>query len=254
MNERVEQFHRVLDRMSLVEPASPELQEHIRRIKSTQFRKTLKRAGAYSLSFALISYVYFALKKAGISISIYKSAAIVALGSSITAASIGVGAYVAVKKITAPEEDIKIEKVLQKEKITASVSVPEKKETAVPDSLEMIRKRIGVQLFDSANVEDSLPGRVTDAIAGDLAARRGAGYVINRREEKSGKRAGMILKGSVEFLDGVYTVSAKVVDVQTSRVVYYTSETAASEKEIDGACGRIAKKIAASPAVPITEK
>lgn len=257
MNERIEQFQRVLERMQFVEPASPELQEYIRKVKRKQFRKTLKRTGAYSLTFTLVSYIYFTLKKTGISITIYKSAAILALGSSITAVSIGAGAYFAVKKLTSPVEEIRIEKILQEEKV--AVLTPEiiKKETAAKespaDTLEKIRKRIGVQPFDAANVDGSIAGRVTDMIAQGLIAIRGLDYVVNGRKEKKEKRTGMVLKGSVELFNGMYTVTAKVVDVQTLKVLYYTSESAASKDDIDGACARIAKKIAVSSAVPRTE-
>ena len=257
MSERIEQFNRVLDRMGFVEPASPELQEYIRKVKLKQFRKTLKRTRAYSVAFALVTYIYFTLKKMGIGITIYKSAVILALGSSITAASIGAGAYFAVKKLSAPAEEIRIEKILQEEKIAAPGTESIKKETAAAqspaDTLEKIRKRIGVQPFDSANVDGSMAGRVTDMIAEGLIALRGIDYVVNGRKQKKEKRSGMVLKGSVEFLNGVYTVTAKVVDVQSLKVVYYTSETAASEGDIDGACARIAKKIAGNSAVPRTD-
>lgn len=253
MSERLEQFGRVLDRMGFAEPAPPELQEYIRKIKRSQFRKTLKRTGAYSFTFALVSYIYFTVKKMGISITIYKSAAILALSSTITAVSIGAGAYFAVKKITAPKEEIKIEKVLQEEQIALPASEPAKKNGDSADTLEKIRKRIRVKSFDSANVDGAMSGRVTDAIAGGLASLRGIDYVVNSRKEKSGKRTGMVLKGSVEYLNGIYTVTAKVIDVTTARVLFYTSESSASEDDIDGACGKIAKKIASSPAVPSTE-
>ncbi len=252
MSERIEQFSRVLDRLGFAEPAPPELQEYIRKVKRRQFRKTLKRTGAYSLVFILISYIYFTLKKIGISVTIYKSAAILALGSSITAVSIGAGAYFAAKKIIAPAEEIKIEKIQQEENVTAAVPVPVKKEPDNADTLENIRKRIGVQPFDAANADVSMSVRVTDMIAAGLAALRGADYVVNTRREKSGKRTGMLLKGSVEFLNGEYTLTAKVVDVQTLKVIYYTSETAATENDIDSACSKIAEKIFRLSAVPGT--
>ncbi len=257
MNSNVEQLYNVLDKYKFVEPASPEVQRHIRKIKKAQFKKTLKRTASYSLTFALIGYMYFTIKKLGIGITIVKSAAILAAGSTVAAVSIATGTYYTVKHITVsePEQEIEIEQIIEQESIVPIKGVSPVKQRAVKkeepkDSIEVIEKRIGVQPFFAENVENTTAHMVTDKIAEEIARLRGKDYVVNYRSIKD-KRSGIILKGSVEFLDGTYTISAKLVDVKSLKLLYYTTETVKSLGEIDEACVRISGKIAGSASLPV---
>lgn len=56
----------------------------------------------------------------------------------------------------------------------------------------------------------------------------------------------MMLLGSVETADRGYSITARVVSVKDSRILFYDSETAVSEQDMDGACDRLAKKIYAA--------
>ncbi len=257
MNEAIEQFHKVLENLSFVEPASPELQKHIRKIKRRQFKKILKKTAAYSVTFICISYIYFTLKKLGISVTIAKSAAIFAVSSSVAAVSVAGGSYYAVKKIVAPEVEQEIEKIIERE-----AAGPEKKkdinkrEKIDPkknaDTVDIIKKRIAVQNFDVENANNIIAQKVTNKILEELAQIRGADYVVGYSKGKTDKISGMTLIGSVEFLNNLYTITAKVIDIKTLKVIYYASEISESEEGLNSACEKISKKISESPDIPRT--
>ncbi len=62
----------------------------------------------------------------------------------------------------------------------------------------------------------------------------------------------MVLKGSVEYLNNAFTVTAKVIDIKTLKVIYYTSETAENKEGLKTACINISRKISESAKIPVT--
>ena len=110
----------------------------------------------------------------------------------------------------------------------------------------VIEDRVGVQASTGVNLPVSRASGVSDSLARSLAALRGGDRVVNLRFGRAGKKSGMMLLGSVESADGAYSITARVVSVKDSRILFYDSETAVSEQDLDGACDRLAKKIFAA--------
>ena len=242
----VSKFNRVLLKYRFVEPVPPEVRRHIRLNKGRQFGITLKRAGAYSILFALISHLFFTLRKYGIGITIVKSALLLGILSLFTAAIITTGVYWFVIR-SSPESPLykeiddsigSIGSIIEKPATTAA---PEEKD--IVESPAVIENRIGVQPFHAENCPAALALSASDRMAGTLSSLRGRELVLNLRTGRAGRKSGMMLFGSVDFLEGAYTVTARVVSVKDSRILYYDSEIAGTENDIQAACDRLSRKI-----------
>lgn len=252
MKDNAEIFSDIMTRFRFTEPVNPGIQEHIRRIKSSQFKKTLKRAGGYSFAFGLTAWLFFLLKKLGINVTIIKSAAILTLSVSAAGISAGAGVYQAVKYFVKPQEKAgQIEAPLRENipAVTDAVKETAPESPDIPESL-IIKSRIGIQMLSAENTEKRLAGRITNTLAAELSGLRGADYVANYAKQKEQRKSGMILKGSVEFLNGTYNINVKLVDVNTLKILFYTSEAFRAEDDVKDACRKIAERIAEAREVP----
>ncbi len=243
MNTDTSQFAEVLERYGFAEPIPPEVQKHIRNIKSEQFIRTLRKAGKYSFIFGIVTSVFFAIKKMGVGTTIVKSALLVFASAVISLTILSSGIYLSFKFITAPEERIeeKREDVVQSGDggIDKRIIHEKKARREIPEGV----MQLGVQPFVAVNVKGRIALLAADTIAKKLVELSGSSRVINMRRGREGGRIGLMLLGSVEDLEGTYTITAKVVGVRDSKIVFYTSETVRSIDEIPAACTRIAERI-----------
>jgi len=244
MSTDTSQFAEVLKRYGFVEPILPEVQMHIRDIKREQFVQTLKKAGGYSFIFGIITSVFFAIKKMGVGTTIVKSALLVFASAVISLTILSSGIYLSYKYITAPEEktEEKREDVVQSGDAGIDKRIIREKKTRreIPEGVMLL----GVQPFVAVNVEGRIALLAADTITEKLVELRGSSRVINmRRRRREGRKIGLMLLGSVEDLEGTYTVTAKVVSVSDSKIVFYTSEVVHSIDEIPEACTKIAGRI-----------
>lgn len=243
MSTDTSQFAEVLKRYGFVEPILPEVQMYIRDIKREQFIRTLKKAGGYSFIFGIITSVFFAIKKMGVGTTIVKSALLVFASAVISLTILSSGIYLSFKYITAFEEkkEEKREDAVQSGDAGIDKRIIREKKTRreIPEGVMLL----GVQPFVAVNVEGRIALLAADTIAEKLVELRGSSRVINMRRRREGRKIGLMLLGSVEDLEGTYTVTAKVVSVSDSKIVFYTSEIVHSIDEIPAACTKIAGRI-----------
>jgi len=239
-NVTIDQFNRLMEKYRLTEPLPPHVRRHLRKSKRRQFIIILKRTSGYSALFVLISNVFFTLKKFGMAITIVKSAIIIVAAALLTAGAVTMAVYFLV-----------LQNVPDPEAVTGvrdSVIGTEDRDRALKDEppaepMSVIEDRIGIQAFSGVNLPVDRATGISDRIAGELSALLGESRVINLRVGRGEKRSGMILLGTVEESNGSFSIIARVVNVKDSVILFYDKETAASEGDIDGACGRLAKKI-----------
>lgn len=231
-------FGELLLKYRFVEPASSEVKEHIRREKRRQFKKTLRRAGGYTIIFGLIADLFFRLKRAGIPATIVKSAVILGILATLMTASVVSGVYLLLTRYF-DATDIMRNGTTAVDKAVAPVG--EKNE--VIEAPKVIEDRIGVKAFTAVNLPGTRAIAVSDSIAKSLAGLRGRDRVLNLRYGRGGKKSGMMLFGAVEEVEGVYTITVRVVSVKDSRILFYDVETAKSESEIGVAADRMAQRI-----------
>lgn len=232
-------FEEVLLKYRLVEPVPPVVHDHIRKEKGRQFKRTLRRAGGYSVLFAMVSDLFFALKKLGLPVTIVKSAAILGILAALGAVSVTSGIYLLVTGLAKPPAAIReVPRTLPGKQGGAG---DEAREAAEP--MEVIEDRIGVRPFQAVDLAEARAIGLSDRIAGRLARLRGGDRVINLRHGRRGKKSGMMLFGTVEHVEGMYTVTARVVNVGDARILFYDTETVATEDEFEAAGDRLAEKI-----------
>jgi hypothetical protein len=245
MQDNIIKIDELLTKFYLKEPASADVQRHIRKIKRSQFKKILKRAGAYSIVFGAIAGVYFSLKKLGIVISIYKSVIVVIAASTLAATGVTFGTYRIYKHVFVPEINKPVDIIWTS--IPMDMEIPKEKDTIqrkenVSKNID-VKKIIGIQAFSAEGVEAGLSRKAFNKIYSELGRLRGSNY-IKDISKPDAENAGMALKGSVELLDGIYNVSVKIINVKNLNILYYNSVKANKVEEIDSACIKLSKEIA----------
>lgn len=266
MTIQSQQLDELLVKLKLVDPLPLNIQKYIRRTKSREFKTTLKKAGGYSLLFGIISFIFFLLRRFRISITIVNSAILLAVGSLFLLGALAAAIYLSMK-----DEIIPLEQILKTSMGLSGKVIPKKehgassykrtnekvtaKEDSEPGEIKEdfadIEGRLGIKLFKEEigdqegriNISEGVSEVVTDKIAENLSVLRGNTRVIDFRLEKSDKRVGMMLFGSVEFLEGNFIIHARIVKVNNRKIIYYTSETINSRDEVDAACSAISKRI-----------
>jgi hypothetical protein len=88
-------FYEILKKYGLIKPVPEEIQKRILKVKKKQFRETLKKAGASSFLFVVISHLFFIIKRCGFNVTMAQSAAIAGALSVVTAGIITAGSYAA---------------------------------------------------------------------------------------------------------------------------------------------------------------
>lgn len=241
-NASVKQFGQVMQKYRLADPVPAEVQRHIRDYKRRQFNKTLRRTAGYSSLFVLISNLFFTLRRYGLSITIAKSAILLGVLTMLTAAAFTTVLYwFVLKKVPDPKIVTKTADHVAREMGGESGTTDNSDTPSEPPAV--IEDRLGVQAFTGVNVPGATAAGVSDRVAKDLAALRGGERVVNLRYGRGNRKSGMMLFGNVESADGGFTITARVVSIKDSRILFYDSEGAVSEQDIDSACGRLAKKI-----------
>jgi len=226
----------VMEKYRLAEPVQTDVQRHIGIIKRAQFQKILKRTAGYSLFFALVSNIFFTLKKYGLGITIVKSAILLGIVTLVTAAAVTTGIYFLVARDIPPEKQLNVLEIM-----TDAVSVGPSEDPQEPPAI--IEDRVGIQPFTGIDFPAAGAARFSDRMARSLAALRGPDRVVNLRLGRGGRKSGMMLFGAVESAGGAHTVTVRVASVKDSRILFYDSETVQSEAELESACDRLAKKV-----------
>jgi hypothetical protein len=240
-NETLEQFSQVMLKYRFTEPLPEDVRRHLRTSKRRQFNLTMKRIGGYSTLFALVANLFFVLKRFGLGVTIVKSAILLGIAVMTTAGFFALTVYwVAFRG--APDPAALNGARERAVGIVSERAVPQVEEAA-QEPAAVIEDRIGVQAFSATNLPYSRAAGVSDRLVRGLAGLRGGDRVVNLRFGRGGKKSGMMLLGSVEDAGGVYVITARVVSVKDSRILFYDSETVRSEDLLEGACDRLANKI-----------
>jgi len=237
LNKDVEQFNTVLIQFKFKNPVQPSVRTYILENKSRQFKLILKKAGGYSILFALISHAYFFLQKFGISATIAKTLVITGL-TSVAATTIVVSGFFCFPELKAPLKD-KSEitnsqsgSLKQSEIITKSNS--DKKKPVHPEKI------ISIGEFIPFNLSIPHGEKIRLLLYDELSHLLDRDIII---EKQKSEKASIILKGSVGMINNKYTVTAKIIKPKTSQIIFYFSETTDSKKSLNKICVKIAREI-----------
>jgi hypothetical protein len=249
MRNDPELFEKLMRTFKFSQPVPPETRRRLSSNKKKQFMLVLKKSGGYTIIFGLIASLFFSLKKLGLGVTIAKTAVILALGTSAVVGLISLGVYTSVKDLML--KDVRDGAPPTEESGEAALPVSNTAAGSVAtDSAIHVAQWIGIGSISADSARDPESRAARKALVDELTRLRGKDYTIAIDERGGDRRYRMVLAGSIEARGEAYIISARISDVRDSRLLYYTSEEAASKELIPGACAALAKRIAR--ALPVT--
>ncbi len=250
------QLYAVLSKYRLAYPLPEEVQNYIYRDRKETLKSILKITGTAGMLFWLAVILNIVLKKLGITLTILQSKIILGVTICAIAASSSTGTYKAVKYVHSKiiQKDTEIEnKIRSHEGLPMPFYGQQKKKEIYGkdksinqqsnhdnDSAAIIKYRIGVQPFKGSDADQSQ--KVSDLIATYLENINGKNSVVNLRMGQ-GKNINLMLMGSLIRLGGAYSITAKLINVESGKLMAAISEDLESSDNIDSVCRKIAEKI-----------
>jgi hypothetical protein len=246
VNRSIDILQRLLERFRLTQPLPADIRAHVLATKRRRFVATLRRTGDYTVLFGASAWIFFTLRRFGIGISVTKSAFILTMAALTLAGAVSTGVYFAVVRALPRPGDAFIEKkdegMISHAPATEQSAVKSAVTDTPPEDPDVVRNRSGVALFTAAGAERDVVLKITDTIARELALLKGSDRIVSLRLGR--KKVGRMILGSVEKLEGSYTITARVVGVADSKIISFATENAATRDELEDAGRKIARELA----------
>lgn len=244
MNDNLNIFERILQRFSFREPVPGEARGFALYYKRKALELTFKHFGEYNVFYGMAMRAYFAAKRAGINLTISQVKIILLLGSFFAGAALAGAIYFYNYTGTAAETDggRDVATIIPQ---TFPVADPQK--IIKPETLsEKLRYRIAVEQFSGEAIDRIILNKITDKVADRLSVTAGKQSVINLRKGRREKNYNRLLSGSVERLGNTYMITARIIDIESSKVLFVTTEETDDAAEIDTVCEIISRKVQAN--------
>lgn len=245
MNNKSNKFERILQKFALRQPMPVKIQNYILDYKRTALMETLKEFGEYNIIYGYVLRLYYLSQRLGIGLSVAKAKVALALLSLIVVVILTTGIL-----LYAYFPNNNIEPLTPGKKIKNVYT--DKIETQKPVIIKHIKKkikkndlsfRLGIKTFNGKVVDKNVLNNITVKIAGELIKARGSDRIVELSKVRKRRNVNLLLTGSVEKLGSTYIVSAKVIDVERSGVVFVTDEIVDNIDMIDNACSKIAERV-----------
>lgn len=237
-------FDKLIKKYNLFFPFPKRMKKRIKKSRRKNYMDILKKTGHYTLVIGLASYIIFALKKVGITISVMYSATILFVTSLLLITSISVGIYFVAgymesKKIVVPiKEKIVEELTKNEEKIDI---VKQAKTEKVQKILQPIKfPIILIEKMQSANVDKKVANLVTGYLSKNLSKLRGSRSISSTVPKNDNY---VVLKSSLEYSSNVYTLNVKIYDTKNFEYILFLTETSNSIQSLKVICSKVAGEI-----------
>lgn len=246
MNSSIQTFDLVLEKYRFREPLPEADRRAALRLKSESLRRVLEANGRYGAAYGLVLWFFFRARKFGLKPTLVQAKALLAGLAMAAAVCAAGGTYAAVRFFTAPP-------IIQRsipevgDPIRAAAPViparnPAEGRTAAASAsgpaLDLV-----IDDFTGKKLDGTAREHITDLVTKQLAETRG--ITIGRASERNRNRSSrLLLMGSVDSFGEAYLIHVKIVDSETTRIVFSASEKAASAKDLERAASSIAGKIA----------
>ncbi|MFH0975872.1 MAG: hypothetical protein V1874_08835 [Spirochaetota bacterium] len=249
-------FEKLLLRFRFKQFLPNDVKVFIVRYEQKALIKTLQNFGEYNLIYGLAVRIFFLSYKLKLRFSIKQSKIILGIISIITAGILTAAILFSAEYIKNNNSELSDKSDSQilvdfsaeqdNSKHLKDIIKDENKaiqEKSILSDNKNVKYRLGVNLFSAKNIESSLSKTVTDNIHNELLRTLGQGKVIDLSKNQKGLRFNRILSGSVSGLGKKIIITAKVIDVGDSKVIFGVTETIDSANEIDVKCTGIAETI-----------
>jgi len=200
-----QEMQRLLDHYNLAMPITDDMLEHIARRMGPIYSSVVKKTSRYALISAIITGLFFLVKKTGIPLTFVKIAA--ALAISIPVATV------------------------------LYFSASWGKTPAAPLSYT-----VTIKPFTSSSLGRETGRLVTDRIHEKLNRLHNASY-SRIAEETIIKGTPWALIGSIEKPDSSIHIFIKIINARTSQIIFITEEQVSSLSELDRAVDRICRRL-----------
>ncbi len=243
MNDRLNIFEGLLNKFAFRESVPVEARRFALNYKRKALEITLKHFGELNLFYGYVLRVFFSVRKAGFNISVLQSKILLSFIILIASGAV----YASVIYYTDSDNGTVTNERGEQERKTILKEIKDKpdaikKEANIKEPVA-IKYRFGVQQFTGDVIDVSVLNRVTDSIADKLIKREGRDSIVNLKRIGKYHNYNRLLTGSVERLGMTYIITAKIIDVESSKVLYVTTEEAASIEGIEEACSLIIERI-----------
>jgi hypothetical protein len=242
MNNITALFRQLMVKFKFEFPIPEDIQKFILSNKHSLAVKVLKSVDNYGLFYGLVLRIYFGAKKMGLSLSVAQSIFMLWVISASITSLLAAGMYFAyyddenIRSIN-PSNNMPLNSI---EKTDDSGAEKQFKKRNTPQAGSAVR--IGIQLFSAENTDNKTAESITDSIASTLVGLKGKDIIFNLRKGRTAS-INKIITGSVGKLGDTYIITAKMIDIEKSKVIYVTSENVNSSEKFNEACKKIGTRI-----------
>jgi len=233
-------LRKILSRYRLDHPVSESGRQRMLSARQRTLTMIMKNKGKYGIFFALVLKIFYLARGSGIPLSVAKSAMAAATLLLVTTGAISTGTYYTVKYI---QHEIKTSVL---EKPPAFIPADGKELPAGNTSPAPVQYDIAIGKFQSPGSESRLADALEDDLRTRLSRMRGNEKVIMLSKLPPGaeKLPRYLLLGSIIPMGEHVRVSARLVEISTSKIVVYVSQTIDGEENIHEAGKAIAGRVA----------
>ncbi len=233
-------LQKILNRYRLNHPVSESGKQRMFSARQKTLAMIMKNKGKYGLFFALVLKIFYLARRFGIPLSVAKSAMVATTALLVTTGAITTGTYYTVKYI---QHELKTNVL---EEIPAFTPADSEEPSIKNTPPAPVRYDIAIGKFQSSGSGSKLASALEDDLRTRLSRMRGKEKVIMLSKLPPGakKLPRYILLGSIIPMGEHVRVSARLVEISTSKIVVYVSQTIDGKENIQEAGKAIAGRVA----------
>lgn len=237
MSERVSAFENLLERCKLRAPVPEDLRGHAIRGREN-INDILKKSGSYGIILGIIFKLFLIFRDLGIRASFLQIKILLAVAAAGVTVSVPVGGYYALKYISVESTEIMNEDAEQGISEIQPLQGLEKKVSEQKALPPAGKYEIGISDFTgNADIRGLVGDRIGNRLISVIGKKRITPLDYSYRD-----RVSKIITGTVQRFGDKYLITAKIIDVETSRVIDVVSDKA-DRDNIDLVCDAIIDKL-----------
>jgi hypothetical protein len=226
--KEISQFDKMINACRMDESVSDEFKLFQKKRKKALYKRILIRLGIYSFMSGIGIAVFFEMKKAS---------AIIGSKLLITTLLVAVSASsVIVYKMIEKPVKIAVQLIPDDTSKTTASSAPKAVKAAVDHFT------IGLQSFKTGSVDPETLDKVNRYMLASLKSAGNNRYAAFLGEIKE-ENAAYIANQSIEKLNNTYYIQIKIIDKNTSAIMFASKGTADSESKLQDLCDDLARQV-----------
>ncbi len=235
MKDQATVFQRVMEKYRFQEPVPLNIQGDSFLNRRKLLIKILKASGKYSVVYGLSLRLYFGFRRFGLKISAGNCLAVTYALSAIIVSALAAGIiYTSLPDASTDQKRNDTIPVERNENI-----IPENRKAPDGNVKPFTPAVLSISEFTAENVDPETAAKVTDTVADELRSVLGRDAVSSGGKLKTGR----IVMGSVGKIGSLYLLTARLVDVESGKIIFTTSERVSGSAGIPYASRKVAEQI-----------